>query len=191
LFAELERKRKALLQKPAATVDAKMEWMDLERRLTQDLNATRNTLNSIRDELTSTQEELASTQDELVFTKSALTLQLEIRSRETDDAEMEDLDHKSNAGLNRARSENDSLRRKLDQSEQDALKLAATIERLEDKVKDSKKIESDYNKLKLKSTKLEAQLKQLQDALDRTRSSHKTVSSQRDITQNSENVKGS
>jgi len=46
LLARLERKRKALEHKPPATVQAKMEWMDLERGLRQDLNATRNTLNS-------------------------------------------------------------------------------------------------------------------------------------------------
>jgi len=74
--------------------------------------------------------QLASTQDELVFTKSAFRLlQNEIQSRKTDDAEMEDFDHNTIAGLNRARSENDSLCRKLQQTEREALKLVDTIER--------------------------------------------------------------
>jgi len=57
-----------------------------------------------------------------------------VKAREVKDAEMEDLDHNTNVGLNGARSENDSLRGKIAQAEQVTLKLRDTID---DKVKDS------------------------------------------------------
>jgi len=106
---------------------------------------------------------------------------------EAEDAEMDDSDNDSHPGVRKARREIDSLKERLRQSEQETRNMA---DRLDERIKESKRLESESNKLKSKNTKLEEKVKQSQDEVSRTKSSYDKVSSQLDISQNSENVKG-
>jgi len=142
----------------------------------------------VQEDLILTQEELTSTKKDLAFHESALqTMLTKDKEREAEDAEMDDSDNEANAGVSRVRREIESLKEKLRQSEQESHKLAY---RLEDRIKESKRVESKSNRLKSKNNRLEEKVKQSQDKINRNKSSYDKVSSQLDIAQNSENAKG-
>jgi len=136
-----------------------------EKKLTRDLGKA-------LDDLIFTQDELASTRGNLALCKIETRIVRPTMLRE-----------KILTVMFRARRENDSVKVKLRQSEQEAQKLQDTIDRI-------RRNELEHNKLKSKYTKLEEKMKQLQDDLNRSKSSNDKVSAQLDIAQNSENVKG-
>jgi chromosome segregation ATPase len=145
-------------------------------------------LNKVQEDLNLTQEELITARKDLAFHESALrTLLAKNKEREAEDAKMDDSDNDANPGVSRARREIESLKEQLRQSEQESHKLTG---RLDDWIKESKRFESENNRLKVKTNKLEEKVKLSLEEINRNKSSHDKVLAQLDIAQTSENVKG-
>jgi len=145
-------------------------------------------LTKVQEDLNLTQEELITARKDLAFHESAMrTLLAKNKEREAEDAEMDDSDNDANPGVSRARREIESLKEQLRQSEQESHKLTG---RLDDWIKEAKRFESENNRLKVKTNKLEEKIKLSLDEINRNKSSHDKALAQLDIAQTSENVKG-
>jgi len=146
-----EEDRLAKLQKNILS-GTRLDEQTVNELRVREKNLSRD-LRKAQDELILTQDDLTSTKADLAFHVSALqTMLAKDKEREAEDAEMDDSDNDAHPGVSRARREIDSLKERLRQSEQENYNMA---DRLDEKTKESKRLESENNKLKSKNTKLE------------------------------------